>query len=195
MKRMTIGIIVIIAIIFGLLFNLVIQGKKKSNDNNPKLNKICKDMSDVNASLNKISDIYMENLDKLKENKLITKKELAESIQIDYEKFDTYTASNEDAFTTSKEVIQILNIYYENSGIKENIKNKMKSIRVELEITKPTTEKEKKLYSEMINIFEKITEYNDLVFNFKGNLETYKNKVIFEKENIITLMKDVIDKH
>ncbi len=186
MKKITIAIFIVIAIIIGIAIGIL----NKNSDESTKLNmseqitKVYNDLNDMNINLTSMSQYYLLVWNNTINNGQISKKEISEIINIDYNKFLSDTDEmNKNVFTTVGESIGCLNIFYNNSGIDENIKNKLVNIRVEID-NLSQEETEKNINVSLSNIYNRIVNYYQTIINPNGNLEDYKSNV-FNQEEII----------
>lgn len=185
MKKITISIVIIIAIIIGVIGNLLIDKKNISNGESDKLSKIYSLIIESNNNLNELSEAYLKVWYITVNHKEIDKKKISEIINVDYEKILKNTSGIEKiSFNETNEVLECLKEYYENSGVYDNIQNKLKSIKIYLNDINFNNGKEEKVYSDLKLIYGQLNEYEYTILNIDYNYKEYREKIEKIREEI-----------
>lgn len=185
MKKITVSIVIIIAIIIGVIGNLLIDKKNINNSESDKLSKIYSLIIESNNNLNEVSEAYLKVWYIAGNHKEIDKKKISEIINVDYEKILKNTSRIEKtSFNETNEVLECLKEYYENSGVYDNIQNKLKNIKTYLNDINLKNGKEEKVYSDLKLIYGQLNEYEYTIFNIDHNYKEYREKIEKIREEI-----------
>lgn len=185
MKKMTISIVIIIAIIIGVIGSIF--GNRRNNEISEfdKISKTYNLIIEANNNLNNLSNIYMKAWNKILVRGSINKKELSKLVDVDYDKFIENTREIEiENFTDSNKGIECLNKYYENSGISDNIQNKLKDTKKYLNDINLRNDKEKKLFDELKLTYNQLINYYNVINDTNIDYKKYESNIIQSRENL-----------
>lgn len=185
MKKITISIVIIIAIIIGVIGNILIDKKNIDGSESDKLSRVYSLIIESNNNLNELSEVYLKVCYIVVNHKEIDKKKISEIVNIDYEKFLGNTIRiDKMSFDEINEALECLKEYYENSGVSDNIQNKLKSIKFILNDVNLKNEKERKVYNDLKIIYGQLNEYEHMISNANYNYKVYREKIEKIREEI-----------
>lgn len=185
MKKMTISIIIIIAIIIGVIGSML--GNRKSDEISEfdKISKIYNLTIEANNNLNNLSNVYIKVWNRILIRGYVDKKELSKIVDVDYNKFKEDTKEiNDTEFSDPKKGIECLNKYYEVSGISDNIQNKLKEIKKYLNDVNLKNEKEKKIFEEIKTTYNQLVNYYNIINDTNVSYKKYESNIILNRENL-----------